>query len=895
MRSWCLSAGVRLSFLISLSGCLSIIAVSSVWAGEKRQDVDTQHQTSSQIRQLSEIELPVTNAQVLVQSPTPSNPPVVPGSIVTITGVQANPTEKGVEVILQTTGGDKLQITNRSADNNFIADIPNAQLRLPSGDAFTFRSEKPVEGITEITVTNIDANTVRVTVVGEKALPTVELFDDNAGLVFGVTSAAIATQPPLQPEPEQPTSETPQEEPSAQTDRRPIELVVTGEQDEGYRVPNTSVGTRTDTPLRDIPQSIQVIPQQVLREQNVTTFNEALRNVPGVAPFFSPQNRAAGYIVRGFVDFNFASNLTLRNGLREAGILSAETPPDLERIEVLKGPASVLYGAVNPGGTINLVTKQPLRDPFYAIDATIGNYDLYRGAIDLSGPLNNSKTVLYRLTTSYLERGSFIDFIKRDQFTIAPVVSVAIGERTNLTLEGGYTDTNESNYLGVPAVGTVVPNPNGRIPRNRFIGDPDFVLTTQRGRVGYRLEHQFSDNWSLQNAFQARLLDLFYVGGNFQGNSLDPDNRTLNGVFIDFKDRQEIYDLNVNLIGKFSTGSIQHQIAVGVDLGRYGESYSTSLAPGSFDLFNPVYRKSAAESFNLVGTGSSLTDTLGIYIQDQVTLAPNLKFLLGGRFDLFKQTGQDFLVDTRTDTRISESGNAFSPRVGIVYQPIEPISLYASYSRSLTPAIGRSFEGDVFQPERGTQYEIGVKTDLNDRFSTTLALYDLTRSNVTTADNRPGVPPGFSIQAGEQRSRGVELSVQGEILPGWNIIAGYAYTDARVTQDNTFTVGNRLANVPENSLNFWTSYELQEGHLQGLGFGLGLFYVGGRQVDLENSLELPSYLRTDAAIFYRRERFRAALNFRNLFNVDYFESAFNILRVNPGEPFTVQGTISWQF
>ncbi len=540
-----------------------------------------------------------------------------------------------------------------------------------------------------------------------------------------------------------------------------------------------------------------------------------------------------------------------------------------------------------------MVTKQPLRDPFYAIDATIGSYDFYRGAIDLSGPLNDSRTVLYRLNASYQDRGSFIDFVERDQFTIAPVVSVAIGERTRFTLEGEYTETNESNFLGLPTVGTVLPNPNGRIPRNRFVGNPDFVLTSQRSRVGYRLEHEFSENWSLQNAFQVRFFDRVYSGETRLSTGLDPDNRTLNGLLIDEEPRTDIYDLNVNLTGRFSTGSIHHQLALGVDLGRFDQRNNILIAPAvPLDIFNPTYDRLADGAFNRVVNGADVTDTLGIYIQDQVTLADNLKLLLGGRFDLFEQRNQDFLRDTRT----SQSGNAFSPRVGIVYQPIQPISLYTSYSRSFNPVTGRSFEGDVFQPERGTQYEVGVKADLNERFSTTLAFYDLTRTGVTTTDNRPGVPPGqFSIQTGEQRSRGVELSVQGEILPGWNIIAGYAYTDAQITEDNTFPIGNRLNGVPENAINLWTTYEIQKGNFQRLGFGLGLFYVGGRQVDLANSVELPSYLRTDAAIFYKRDRFRAALNFRNLFNVDYFESAFSRNTISFGEPFTVQGSISWQF
>ena len=273
-------------------------------------------------------------------------------------------------------------------------------------------------------------------------------------------------------------------------------------------------------------------------------------------------------------------------------------------------------------------------------------------------------------------------------------------------------------------------------------------------------------------------------------------------------------------------------------------------------------------------------------------MAPSLKLLLGGRFDTSTSTNRDELANTES----SQSDDAFSPRFGIVYQPIPPISLYASYSRSFTPASGTDFNGNLFQPERGTQYEVGVKADLNDQLSVTLAFYDLTRTNISTPDTRPGVPPGqFSIQIGEQRSRGIELNMAGEILPGWNIYAGYAYTDARVTEDNTPTVGNQLYNTPENAFNLWTSYEIQKGSLQGLGFGVGFFFVGDRQGDLENIFQVPSYVTNDAAIFYKRGRLRTQVNFKNLFNVDYFEATRDNLRVFPGQPFTVQGTISWEF
>jgi iron complex outermembrane recepter protein len=258
-----------------------------------------------------------------------------------------------VEVILETTAGDKLQVANRSTGNNFIADITGGQLRLSNGETFTFKSEKPLAGITEITVTNVDANTVRVTVVGEKALPVVELFDDNTGLIFTVASTETATKPPDTPpvEEEKPVTEKPQEKPDD-----PIELVVTGEQD-SYRVPDTSVGTRTDTPLRDIPQSINVVPRQVIQDTQARSITEALENVPGVVAQGAGSTGSRDYFtIRGFEAYgNF-----LVNGLPDPQISSDGTFFNVEQLEVLKGPASVLYGDTGfsgIGGTINYVTK----------------------------------------------------------------------------------------------------------------------------------------------------------------------------------------------------------------------------------------------------------------------------------------------------------------------------------------------------------------------------------------------------------------------------------------------------------------------------------------------------------------------------------------------------------
>jgi iron complex outermembrane receptor protein len=779
----------------------------------------------------------------------------VEAATVQVTKVKLEPTETGLDITLETAEGKPLQIDAtkfRREGNSLIADIPNATLALPQGQ--TFVADNPTADIATVQVVQQDG-TIRISVTGKDALPKQEVMLKTGAFSYSLNPEDEATEE---------------------------ELVVTGERETGYFVPDATTATKTDTPIRDIPQTIQVIPQQVLRDQNVTRLQDATRNVAGASQDSnSITDRNQGVRVRGFYTDIF------RNGLRvqEAGELIDLA--NVERIEVLSGPASVLYGRGFSGGIVNVVTKQPLRDPFYAVDVTIGSFDFYRGAIDLSGPLNDSKTVLYRLNVAYLDRNTFVDRFDESQFFIAPVVSLVLGDRTRLTLESEYIDTRGSFFFGLPIEGTVLPNPNGRIPRNRNTSESD--LNRSLTSIGYRLEHQFNDNWSLQHVFRASFFE-YEQSGVFPSGGLNSDNRTIERTANDFNSNGQAYRLNTYLTGKFSTGSIKHQVVFGVDLDKLnglfnGQGFSGTASP--IDVFNPVYGQPTGTLTLFTDTKSSL-DSLGFYVQDQVTLARNLKLLLGGRFDLVRQTSKDFLANTE----FSNSSNAFTPRVGIVYQPISAISLYASYATSFNPVSGTDFEGNQFQPERGTQYEVGVKADLNDQLSATLAFYDLTLSNVLTVDT---ANPNFSTQVGEQQSRGFDLTLQGEILPGWSIIAGYAYINAKVTQDNSLPVGSGFGNVPQNSFNLWTKYEFQSGALQGFGVGLGLFYVGDRPGFFDNTYELPSYLRTDAALYYQRDRFRVALNFRNLFNITYFESSYGRGRIFYGEPFAVQGTISWEF
>lgn len=822
------------------------------------------------------------------------------GQATQITDVELKQTATGLEVILKTTDGTSPQVSTSSYDQTLLIDLNNARLNLPSGEAF--RQDNPVPGITAITVTPLYANSVRVTVIGSTTSPTASVVSTPQGPVLSLSApapVAEAQSPPETPTPE--TSETPQEEASTTTtpESEPeatteepqgedeIEVVVTGDPAGGYQAPDATTATKTDTPVRDIPQSIQVVPQQVLEDQQVTGLNEALRNVSGVAQ----GNQSSRSVFDLFLIRGFTTRSIFRNGLRDdTNITGGSATTNIERIEVLKGPSSVLYGRGGPGGTINIVTKQPQSEPSYLIEATGGNYDTYGGSLDFTGPLNDSKNLLYRLNASVLHTDNFIDFGRSERYFIAPVLTWLIGQDTTLSFEAEYLDVQQPNDQGLPARGTVLPNPNGELPLNRQLGEPEYAPRNRRTlRLGYNFEHRFNQDWLIRNAFGVSFqrIDEFLVFST----SLRPDNRTLNrrvtdvDIFI-----KDIYSLDTNIVGNFNTGGIQHKLLVGFDLSReYNRGTTTFKTIAPIDIFNPVYGARAG-AVTTTFNDQDVTDGLGIYLQDQISLADNLKFLLGGRFDIVEQRFKDFLDSSSNSTQKSE---AFSPRVGIVYQPIEPISLYASYSRSFNPVTGTTVSGNLFQPERGTQYEVGVKADLlGGRLSSTLAFYDLTRTNVTTPDLDN---PGFNIQTGEQKSQGIELDVVGEILPGWRVIASYAYTDSRIEKDNRFEVGNRLNNVPEHSASLWTTYEIQNGTLQGLGFGAGVFYVGEREADLANTFSLPSYLRTDAAVYYKRNNFRASVNVYNLFDIDYFETASGNVNVYPGSPLTVRATLGWEF
>jgi len=840
-----------------------------------------------------------------------------------ITDVQVMTLDDGLQIVLITATPELVEVFQSQDGTTLLVDIANATLALE--DESAYRQLNPVPGVAELTLEQRGSEVQMTVVPNEETAPTAYFERLSEALEFDVVTI--------------PAGETDENIDFGSSNLR---IIVAAEPLDSFRVQNASTGTRTNTALIDVPQGIQVIPQAVIEAQGSTSLADTLRNVSGATAGRSSTGlQATTPIIRGF-----ESNNVLRNGLRDDTLRIGSGVNNIERVEILKGPASVLFGAGSLSGTINLITEEPLTEPRYEFGATAGGFELYGGEIDWTGPLDESGQLGYRLNMAYQERGSFRDFERSELFFVAPSLQLANTDRSSLIFDIEYLSRRSygtaTGLPPVPAIGfegnsraedaleqgrRFPDNPNritldspgiqraGTLDLSTNPSNPDRSYTeTNIARIGYRFEYDFNDSWKFRNEFLGSfqetpqdsvvaIVNPVQVGGQ-------PDFESYSRSYLNNTGSREALTVNTNIVGEYELLGIEQTLLLGAEFSREEIEDTLTLRVGRgrgeagfFNIYNPIYVDEEFFPPNIPpelldsprGDAITRRQTVGLYGQLQLDLSDYLILLLGGRFDVADQFFQDDKArGTNPIARepVNTSDTAFSPRIGIVLKPLENVSLYASYVESFLPVIGRNVGGDVFVPETGNQFETGIKANLfDDRLNMTLAYYDLRRANVITQVEGEGI----QVQVGEQASTGVEFDLIGEPLPGWNIIANYAYTDARVSRDNEFEVGSRLQNVPQHSANLWTSYEIQSGDLEGLGAGIGVSFVGDRNGDLRRSFVIPAYTRTDAAIFYRRNGFNAQLNFQNLFDVRYFEGARDRNRVNPGEPFSVVGTVSWEF
>ncbi|HET6629486.1 MAG TPA: TonB-dependent siderophore receptor [Woeseiaceae bacterium] len=635
----------------------------------------------------------------------------------------------------------------------------------------------------------------------------------------------------------------------------------------------------------EIPQTVDTFGEEFLEDIGAQSIGDALRFVPGASRDGSKLDAFGDdYLIRGF-----SASETV-NGTSVSHLRQARDSVNVERIEVLKGPASVLYGSMEPGAVVNIVTKQPL-DHFH-LDGSLeaARYDAYRGTIDVGGPLTDAGTLNFRFNAAYENSDAFIDFWNREHLFIAPVIAYSPGERTTITLESVYVrDDWAAFYNGIPAQGTVLPNPNGPIPRNRHYADPALDGTLREGtEVSLRLEHELTDAMAFRAALvwtnnQQDYEEVFGLLG-FADEAL----RNLLRVELDTVSDEDIYAFYFDLSSSFDTGALQHELVVG---GEYSTADFSSddhafLIP-ELDLYDPTYfvTEKPPNLFDVFdSTSDQEDDSYGIFLQDRIPLGDNVNVIGGVRYSRVEQKG--IFSDFGGPASITEQTDSeWTSQLGIVWFPVEDVALFANHTTSFLPIGGTAFGGSPLDPETGDQVEIGVKSYIGGGLTANLAYYHVTRDNVAVADRDN---PGFEIQLGEETVQGFEASLSGELADNWMLYAGYAYADSEVSEDTDPTrIGIPIRNVPKNTFALQSQYGFTSGLLEGLQLGGNVNFVDERAGDINDSFRLPSHWQVDASALYRlTDSLELRFSVENLTDEDFYTVAWSEAEVWPAAPRT---------
>lgn len=656
-----------------------------------------------------------------------------------------------------------------------------------------------------------------------------------------------------------------------------------------------TTGTKTDTPIMETPLNVQVISRQVLEDQQISTLTDALSNISGVVSTHNSLLGGAGEYVtmRGFAGNGPGSNV-MTDGVRFDNSTGLTQMANVESVEVLKGPAAILYGRMEPGGVVNVVSKKPLESSLQSLEQQVGSWGVYRTRLDSTGPLTAGANLLYRLNVAYDNVPSWRDGdVYSKTVLIAPSLLWRFGSRTEVVLDLKYNRARAGDDLQVMPW---VDGKPGLIPWERNLNEPSPSTNITKTATA-TLTQQLGGHWSARvkaahNENTLGALDTF-VAYMYSAGGVPPwtASRTLSS----WDSTAKADFAGIDLTGHFDTVGIKHTLLIGAD--RTASSYDLETVGGftdsnysgsDIDVLNPVHPGAPfildpTLPFAAYATDIKTTES-GLYLQDQVEL-PHKIFLTAGVREQKVTTDSvggyfGFPLDS---SRRSES--AATPRAGILWGPKSWLSVYASYTESFGASFGYSYPGQPMPPTGAKQYEAGVKSELLDgALHGTLAVFDLTKTNIATADMDPThLPIGqWLVPVGEARSKGVEFDLQGDIRPNWNAIVTYAYTDAHITRNNSqpFTVGDRLPQVPTNMVSLWTTYSFQERKLHGLKIGGGIRWRDETAVSrlipgAPQQTPNPTYALVNAMASYGfkvgTQTWLAQLNVSNLLNKKYWD------------------------
>ncbi|MEB3753526.1 TonB-dependent receptor [Acinetobacter sp. MD2(2019)] len=658
-----------------------------------------------------------------------------------------------------------------------------------------------------------------------------------------------------------------------------------------YLQKNSSSATKTNTALQDTPQSVSVVSQGVLTDLGASRLIEALDVAGGVGRSnnFGAQGLTK-YTTRGFSSGEF-----YRNGFPiNRGYPAAPDSSNIDRVDVIRGPSSAMYGRSDPSGTFNIVSKQPLKENQTVVGIQGNQYGTYRGTLDTTGAINQDKSLTYRLNVAGEGGSTFRDDVHVKRYDISPVLQWQPTDQTKVTFEADFLRNQQPYDKGF----TNYPGQNY----------PQFSAKTYFWQTGkdvnrldsandlyqFRVEHQLNSDWTLNFGAQ-------YINGGIHGFGLEPRgfDQTTNNLLVGYSWRKLSWtdkDLQASLTGKFNLWGMQHTLLTGIEyedydykarIDRNGRGANLSLNP-----LNPNYSQTLPTLINPFYNERENLTSYAAFIQDQVDLTAKLKALMSLRFEHYQQ-------DHTTDepTAWSKNTNTVLPRVGLSYAVTPEWSLYGNISTSFYPIHGENSNGQANDPEKGLVYELGSKWQLlDDKLSVQSAIYYTKKKNVLSAAlNSQGETIYETI--GAATSKGFELNLAGQITPAWKVIGGYAYTDAKITKDgNANNVGQPLDNIPKNSFNLLSIYEFQSKALSGLGVGINQKYISQRYGKNDDVyFKMKGYSVTDALAYYKvNDQLRFNLDVKNIFNKRYDESSYMLFSY-PGEPRTVQLGATYRF
>ncbi|MET0288404.1 MAG: TonB-dependent siderophore receptor [Pseudoxanthomonas sp.] len=655
-----------------------------------------------------------------------------------------------------------------------------------------------------------------------------------------------------------------------------------------YRPLTVTGATKTEAPLKDLPLSARVLDKALLEDAGVNDLAGALDMTSGVSKANNLGGLWNSYSMRGFTgDPNFSSDYMVNGFNASRGYNGLRDNANMQAVEIIKGPASALYGRGEPGGTVNIVTKKPLFKPQHSVDVSAGRFDDYRIATDSTGPLGEN--IAYRLNLMHKDQHSFRDTVETDATLLSPSLLWMPDADTTVSYELEFLRIHAPFDRGVSAVD----GDANRLPASRFLGEPadgDVHLHSTGHQVF--VARDLDQAWTLQGGATYR--DSGLRGFSTEPWALQADQRTLRRErrYRDYQARDVA--ARFELLGKLSTGAVQHDVLFGVDGNRFDDSRfvlraRSAATPYVIDVLDPQYGVSVPGVLAPNSDTDARQRMWGVYVQDQIAFGPRWKALVGLRYDRYAQD----LDNHRNGTSIRNTGSFVSPRAGVVYQPMEMLSLYASAAAGFRPNSGVGRSGQSFDPEESRALEAGMKlTPSGDGLDATLALFRIDKQNVLALDP---ADTAFSLPVGQVRSEGVELDVAGRITRRLSATAGLAYTDTSVVRSNEAAAGTGLAegrrfpNVPWFSGNAFVNYELPLDEGRSAALGLGVLHAGARlgAVDTNTGFTLPAYTVLRLVGHYDLSRtLRLYAKVDNLSDRRYAAFSYSETWVFPGAPRT---------